>query len=86
MLRVSPVILLLSALALSGADKPDIAPFARPCCSQDAYTLQTTFDYRHPSGLARAGEDIGGKVADAKQVERSAPKAGAGWLVVALLG
>jgi hypothetical protein len=37
----------------------DIAPFARSCCSQDAHNLQTTFDYRHPRGLVRAGDGRG---------------------------
>ena len=44
----------LLAATLSGADRLDLAPFARPCCSEDEYRLQTTFDYRHPRGLVQA--------------------------------
>jgi hypothetical protein len=32
----------------------DLAPFARPCCSEDAYGLQTTFEYGHPEGVSQA--------------------------------
>lgn len=39
-----------TVLALDGFN---IAPFARPCCSEDQHVLATTFDYRHPAGLAR---------------------------------
>jgi hypothetical protein len=41
------------ALTSFGADRMDIAPFARPCCSEDVHRLQTTFDYQHPRGLVR---------------------------------
>jgi len=47
------------ALAVFGADKLDIAPFARPCCSQDSYSRQTTFDYQHPRGLVRSNDGRG---------------------------
>jgi hypothetical protein len=52
-------LVLFPALASFGADRMDIAPFARPCCSQDVYRLQTTFDYQHPRGLVRASDGRG---------------------------
>jgi hypothetical protein len=50
-------------LILTSASLPaellDLAPFARPCCSTDKHTLQTTFDYNHPKGLVRAADGRG---------------------------
>lgn len=40
--------------AAAGAQRLDLAPFARPCCAQDDHRLQTTFDYNHPRGLVEA--------------------------------
>jgi hypothetical protein len=47
-------VLLLAGSAATWAERADLAPFARPCCSQDAYRLQTTFDYNHPRGVVTA--------------------------------
>ena len=44
--------LLLASISFS-AGRIDLAPFARPCCSSDKHSLQTTFDYHHPKGLVR---------------------------------
>jgi hypothetical protein len=41
-------------LAAPAGVRMDLAPFARPCCSQDEHRLPTVFDYRHPRGLVRA--------------------------------
>ncbi|MEK7405611.1 MAG: hypothetical protein AAB225_10935 [Acidobacteriota bacterium] len=41
------------------AARLDIAPFARPCCSEDVHKLQTTFDYKNPRGLVRAPDGRG---------------------------
>jgi len=40
---------LVSAAAL--ADPLNLAPFARPCCSEDRHRLQTMFDYGHAPGV-----------------------------------
>lgn len=40
--------------AMLPAERLDLAPFARPCCAEDTYRLQTLFDYRHPRGLIQA--------------------------------
>jgi hypothetical protein len=50
--------LILASVSFS-ADRFDLAPFARPCCSADKHTLQTTFDYNHPKGLVRASDGRG---------------------------
>ncbi len=47
-------ILCFAATAPARAERLDLAPFARPCCSQDDYRLQTAFDYRHPRGVVQA--------------------------------
>ena len=55
-------ILLATALgvpALSGAERMDLASFARPCCAQDTHRAQTTFDYGHPRGLVRTSDGRG---------------------------
>jgi hypothetical protein len=41
-------------LAAGRAERLDLAPFARPCCAEDAHRLQTTFDYAHPRGVTQA--------------------------------
>ncbi len=51
-------IAVLASASLS-AELLDLAPFARPCCSSDKYTQQTTFDYHHPKGLVRAADGRG---------------------------
>jgi len=53
---VFPLILTSASLP---AELLDLAPFARPCCSTDKHTLQTTFDYNHPKGLVRAADGRG---------------------------
>ena len=50
---------LIVAVGSHGAERMDLAPFARPCCSQDVHRLHTTFDYTHPSGLLRATDGRG---------------------------
>ncbi|MCW5979461.1 MAG: hypothetical protein KIT09_15395 [Bryobacteraceae bacterium] len=52
---VTRVIILASLLAVraSAAERLDIAPFARPCCSADSFGLPTAFDYGHPKGVVR---------------------------------
>ncbi len=50
--------LVLASLSFS-AERIDLAPFARPCCSADKHILQTTFDYNHPKGLVRASDGRG---------------------------
>src|SRR5262249_54605441 len=47
-IRLAAPLLTTSAAA---AELADLAPFARPCCSQHPYRLQTTFDYNHPRGV-----------------------------------
>jgi hypothetical protein len=34
----------------------DLATAARPCCSEDLYQLQTTFDYRHRTGVVQVAD------------------------------
>jgi hypothetical protein len=51
-----PVFLGLVVAVVCGAERFDLAPFARPCCSADQYRLQTTFDYAHPRGVVRAAD------------------------------
>ncbi len=34
----------------------DLARFARPCCSTDAFRSQTLFDYHHPSGVVHSAD------------------------------
>lgn len=47
------IVSLVAAAAAAAAERLDLAPFARPCCAQDEYRLQTTFDYNHPRGAVR---------------------------------
>ncbi len=54
-----PILFLASVLTAYGAGRMDIASFARPCCSKDAHTLQTTFDYKHPRGLVKTDDGRG---------------------------
>jgi hypothetical protein len=51
---ILPPLFCFVAIAPVGAGRLDLAPFARPCCSQDDYRLQTTFDYHHRRGLVEA--------------------------------
>jgi hypothetical protein len=50
--------LILASVSFS-AERFDLAHFARPCCSADKHTLQTSFDYSHPKGLVRASDGRG---------------------------
>jgi hypothetical protein len=59
MLSLLPLLLLVSALTALCAGRMDLAGFARPCCSGDAHTLQTTFDYNHPRGLVKTSDGRG---------------------------
>ncbi len=47
-------ILALILAAGAHAELFDLAPFGRPCCSEDRHRLQTTFDYAHPRGVVQA--------------------------------
>jgi hypothetical protein len=49
-----PLFLFLALGAGACAQLLDLATFARPCCSEDEYRLQTTFDYARARGVARA--------------------------------
>ena len=49
-----PLFLVFIFCAGARAELFDLATAARPCCSGDTYRLQTTFDYAHPRGVARA--------------------------------
>ncbi len=53
---ISVLVVLLIVSGATAAQKMDLAPFARPCCSQDLHTLQTMFDYRHPHGMVRTAD------------------------------
>jgi hypothetical protein len=48
------LILALILAAAGRAELFDLATVARPCCSEDVYKGQTTFDYAHPPGVTQA--------------------------------
>src|SRR6266545_3574817 len=56
---IPSLLLLMVAPAVAAAGRMDLAPFARPCCSQDDHRLQTMFDYGHPRGLVRTADGRG---------------------------
>ncbi|MFB3828505.1 MAG: hypothetical protein ACE15B_17185 [Bryobacteraceae bacterium] len=55
----SALVFFFLGVAAAAANRMDLAPFARPCCSEDEHRLQTTFDYKHPRGLVRTADGRG---------------------------
>jgi hypothetical protein len=53
---LAPAASLCLLAPVNAAERLDLAPFARPCCAQDDYRLQTTFDYQHPRGVVQAAD------------------------------